>query len=103
MDENNFIQLDHLSLFNDAYMYMDTAEHLADQIFIRHKLPVRFKGDYRKEGQKYRMILCKAPKKRREDFRDCMKELKRNMLLLGHTDYCESCGQIQKMIMEYRP
>ena len=66
MDENNFIQLDYLSFLNDAYMYMDTKDHLADQIFIRHKLPVRFKGDYRKEdGARIRIpfspLLTKRP------------------------------------------
>ena len=39
MEEINYYQLDHLSLFYDMYMFIDTAEHLADQVFIQHKLP----------------------------------------------------------------
>ena len=83
MEEKNYYQLEHFSLFYDLYMFIDTAEHLADQVFIQHQLPIRFKGDYQKDGQKYRMILCKAPKKRRSEFVACMKDLARKMLLLG--------------------
>ena len=98
MGENNYIQLDHFSLFYDMYMFVDTPEHLADQVFIQHKLPVRFKGDYQKNGQKYQFILCKVPKKRRDDFIDCMKALTRKMYLLGHTDYRKFCDQTRDMI-----
>ena len=89
------------SLFNNTYMYIDTKDHLADQIFIRHRLRVFFKGDYGKEGKEYQIILCKASKKRREDFLGCMRELSRNMLLLGHTDYSQFCGQIQELILKH--
>ncbi len=101
MEEINYYQLDHLSLFYDMYMFIDTAEHLADQVFIQHKLPIRFKGDYQKDGQKYRMILCKAPKKRRADFVECMKDLARKMLLLGNTDYCDFCSQVQDQVFRH--
>ena len=101
MNEINYYQLNHLSLFYDLYMFVDTAEHLADQVFRQHKLRIRFKGDYRKNGQKYQMILCKAPKKRRADFVMCMKDLTRKMLLLGNTDYCDFCKQVQEQIFRH--
>ena len=101
MEEINFYRLDHFSLYYDMYMFIDTAEHLADQVFIQHKLRIRFKGDYQKEGQRYQIILCKAPKKRRADFMDCMKDLARKMLLLGNTDYCDFCRQIQDQIFSH--
>ena len=101
MKEINYYQLDHLSLLYDMYMFIDTAEHLADQVFIQHKLRIRFKGDYQKAGHKYRMILCKAPKKRRADFVECMKDLTRKMLLLGNTDYYDFCAQVQDQIFQH--
>lgn len=101
MEEINFYQLDHLSLFYDMYMYADTADHLAEQVFIQRKLRIRFKGDYQKEGEKYRLVLCKAPKKRHDDFLACMKDLNRKMLLLGHVDYDDFCEQIQNMIFSH--
>ena len=101
METINYYQLDHFSLFYDKYIFFDTAEHLADQVFVQHMLRIRFKGDYQKEGEKYRLILCKVPKKGRTEFAECMKDLVRKMLLLGNTDYCEFCEQIQNQVLRH--
>ena len=94
----NYYRLDHFSFFSDLYMYIDTRDHLADPIFIRHMLPVRFIKHLSKEGTPYQIILCKAPKGRRNDFLSCMEALTRKMLLCGHTDYCSFCMDIQDQI-----
>lgn len=80
--------------FKDVYVYVDAPEHHADHLFINRKLRVQFKADFRKEGEKYQIVVCKVPKRRREDFVACMEELCRNMLVLGRTDYPDACDRI---------
>ena len=94
----NYVEMDGFSLFRDAYAYVDSAAHSADQVFVRHELRVDFCGDFVKDGEEYQLVVCKVSKKRRDDFAACMAELSRNMLVLGHVDYAEACGRILGML-----
>ncbi len=83
-----------ISLFKTWFAFADTKENLADQIFIKHKLFVRFGQEYEKPGEKYKIIFCKVSKKRVGDFVECMKELEIKMELFGYTDYEEFCESL---------
>ena len=69
------------------FFYFDVTPYLADQIFIRHEIGVRFGKEFAKEDSPYRGILCRIRKKDVQVFESCMKELKRNMMICGHPDY----------------
>ena len=81
--------------FCNHYMIVDVPEHYADQIFIRHGLPVKFGEEYyKKPDTGYVMVMLKVRKNREKDFLSSMEELKRKMILLGHTDYEEFCDNL---------
>ena len=59
--------------FCSHYMIVDVPEHYADQIFIRHGLPVKFGEEYyRKPDTGYVMVMLKVRKNREKDFLSSM-------------------------------
>ena len=46
------------------------------------------------------IVFCKVLKKDVERFEEALERLKDKMLLLGHKDYPDACGEIAKMIEE---
>ena len=81
-----------------TYMYFDISEYLADQIFIDHRLPVRWeKKELMHPDHPYRCVFAKVRKQDEDEFLLCMEELRRKMLLTGHTDYDDVC----KYAIEY--
>lgn len=94
----NCIEVKTFSPFNTYFMYLDVEDYLADQIFIDHKLRVKFKkGEFKKDGSDYVILFVKVPRKKIHIFRECMKELRNKMLLCGHKDYEETFEDIIKM------
>lgn len=76
------------------FIFVDTSDYLADQLFIDEEVKVRFGGEYVKEGCDYINILASCSKK---DFPKVEKALGRmndKMLICGHTDYEEFCNDI---------
>jgi len=91
----NYVKIiDGVGPFEKRFAFADTKENLADQIFIKHKLFVRFGPEFEKTGEKYKIIFCKVSKKRAGDFVECMKELSNKMELFGYTDYEEFCESL---------
>lgn len=95
MDGKNYMEIDKFSFKYCYFCFVDTNEYLADKIFIRHKINVKFGDEYGREGSDYVIVFCKVKKKDQEEFREAMKELEKKMLLLGHTDYMDFCNQLQ--------
>ena len=94
----NYIKCKDFSLFNYHYMFVDVAEHLADQIFINHELYVNFGKELEDPKSGYRMIFCKVAKKNEEVFLQCMKELQNKMILVGKVDYINFCRNWMKKL-----
>lgn len=87
----NYIKIKRFSLFSYYYMYVDTTGYLADRLFIKHKVPVKFMKEYSKEDAKYAFIFCKITKKDNDNFLKALKELPDTMKLMGNTDYDTFC------------
>ena len=86
-----------------SYMYVDlnvNSDYLADSLFYKREMPVQFKDEMVRDGDKYRMIFCKVRKKDKEKFEEAMKELVNKMNLLGHTDYLDYCLDLRKELDE---
>jgi len=65
----NYVALDGWFFLNYACVDLESESgYVADTLLCRHKVPVRFKGDMVKEGEKYRVILCKIRRKYRAEF-----------------------------------
>lgn len=94
MEYQNFYPVNKFSLSGRYFCFFDVKDYLADALFVRHKVRVRFKKEYWKQGTDYVAILCKVHKRDVEEFVKALEELKRKMLLLGYTGYQELCEEI---------
>ena len=94
MDYKNYIEIRKISLLYYHYCFIDTSEYLADGIFYKNRIKVRFGAEFVREGTSYRFIFCKIHKKDRNIFLQSMEELKKKMLLTGNIDYERFCEKI---------
>ena len=84
-------------LFTQGYCYVDlnvNNGYVADSLFVKREIPVKFKNEMAREGEKYRFVFCRIPKKYRKAFEEALEELKTKMNLLGHTDYEDWCDRM---------
>lgn len=91
----NYLQLDSISPLSYSLIYVDTADYLADSIFISNELTVSFsKSEYSHVGNSYVVIFCKIKKKDKAKFILSMEHLERRALLDGHSDYTTFCDNL---------
>lgn len=93
-EKMNYIEIRKMSLLYYHYCFVDTNEYLADGIFYKNRITVRFGAEFVREGASYRFIFCKIYKKDRNIFLQSMEELKKKMLLTGNVDYECFCKKI---------
>lgn len=89
--------------FNIRYLYFDLnvdEDYVADSLFYKRDIPVKFKTELAKDGDKYRAIFCKVKRKYSKDFEEALQELKNKMALLGHLDYEEYCLNVINQLFE---
>ncbi len=87
--------------FRLQYAYVDLPlndHYLADSLFFRHKVPVRFGPEAMRDGDKYRIVFCKIRRKYKAEFEKALSEISNKMCLLGHTDYDAYCADVQQML-----
>lgn len=65
-------------------------EHRADALFIRSKIPVRFRRkEMGKDVVDYIIVFCHFKARYEERFLECMADLERAMIMEGHAGYGE--------------
>lgn len=84
-------------LFRSEYIFADTEEYLADQLFKNEKIRVNFGKEFEHTEEKYLLISCKIWNKDQGKFFRAMEKLRNKMLLVGNTDYEEFCKETFKM------
>lgn len=87
----NYFTLERFSLLYDHYAFIDVPEYYADQLFIKHKVTVRFGKEFQHPDQPYVIIFCKVQKRDRDRFLFALSELNRKMILCGYPGYEEFC------------
>ena len=87
----NYFTLEKFSLLYDHYAFIDVPEYYADQLFIQHKVTVRFGNEFQHPDQPYVVIFCKVRKRDRTRFLSALAELNRKMILCGYPGYEEFC------------
>ena len=100
MRMKNYWKMSDFSIFSVPYAYVDHSSYLADQLFVQNKVTIKFKGEMAKNDSPYRIVFCKVLKRDAERFEEALGRLKDKMLLLGHRDYPDACGEIAQMIEE---
>lgn len=81
-----------LSIYKQ-YMYIDCKNYLADDLFIKNKITVKFEGDFTKDDSDYIFVYCKVKKKDHDKFIETLGELKNKMLIMGYSDYESFCEE----------
>lgn len=82
------------SLFHANFAIIDTAEYLADMLFVRHRVRVRYGKEFTLGNSPYRVIVCSCKKKDVPRFLDAIRELPNKMLLCGYPDYLNFCTEL---------
>ena len=91
---NNYISLKTPKLSKyKQYVYVDCKDYLADDLFIKNAIAVKFKGDFTKDNSDYIFVNCKIKKKDQDKFIKTLEELKNKMLIMGHSDYESFCEE----------
>ena len=91
MGQTNYISLTRFPLIFHHYAFVDVDDHLADSLFIRHKVRVWFGKEYANPEKEYQIIFCKIRKQDEDRFLAALGELSNKMILFGHHDYDEFC------------
>ena len=94
--------LDQFSFKYGYAVFMDTSDYLADQLFIKHQVPVKFMDEYEKPDSKYLMVFCRFPKRMKDAFCEALNELPNKMLLMGNTDYQEKWEELDNWRMQLK-
>ena len=55
----NYLNLDRFPILYNHYVFVDTSDYLADQLFIRHKVRVHFGEEMEHPEFPYIFIFCK--------------------------------------------
>lgn len=84
-------------LFRSEYIFADTEEYLADQLFKNEKIRVNFGKEFGHIEEKYLLISCKIWNKDSGKFFRAMEKLRNKMPLVEKTDYEEFCKETFKM------
>lgn len=95
MKKYMYLKIRKPSLRYDYFLFFDTPEYLADQLFIKQMVRVWFDQEYAKEGSPFLAILCHVKKKDSAKFLAALDALKNKMILCGYSEYE---AEVQKMM-----
>lgn len=94
----NHVLLGYLPSRFSYYCYVDTKEHLADDILAKHKIHIKFRKVVDKKDADYCFVVCRIPKKQDNVFQTAMDELSDKMAISNHEDYENFCNQVMKYV-----
>ena len=94
MREKLYWTIQKFSLQYAYFLFFDTASHLADRLFIKHKVRVWFDKEYTKNKSPYTAIFCHVRKKDVPQFSEALEDLKKSMMLCGHPNYTSEISSI---------
>ena len=90
----NCRQLHNFSLFKSIYVFIDTSREFESKaIFDKKGIPVKIVEYFIRPDSRYSVVICKVPKKYKNEFAECMEELESKLLILGYHDYEEFCNK----------
>ena len=94
--------IEKFSFFHNYFAIIDTADYLADQLFIKHQVRVRFGLELVCPDAPYRVIMCKCRKRDVDAFLAAIRELPNKMPLRGYPDYLTFCADLKKKVQTVR-
>ena len=88
-------------IFTRQYAYLDSEEYLADRIFERRNIKVKF---YKEEFHKgsWVIVRCRLRRKDESEFLQAMKELSNNITLCNDgKKYAEICNEFKLAFQKF--
>lgn len=85
-----------------SYLYLDSEDYLADSLFYKRNVPVKFISNFINKDEKYIFVLCIIKSKYEKQAEEVFEELKRKMDSCGYLDYEEKCKEIIEKINKMR-
>ena len=79
----NYLNLERFSLRHKYFAFLDAGEYLADGLFIKYQVTVKFMQEYARDDSPYLIIFCRIKKRDEDAFLDALRELPNKMLLCG--------------------
>ena len=81
-------------LYYQKCMYLETSRHISNRLFKEKGLRVKITKEDFNSGDVYGIVWCKVRKVDMDKFKEAMKELDRNMAILGDTYYEKFCRDV---------
>lgn len=75
------------------YAYFDLEDHLADSLFARQGITVKYEREFINPLNNYRLVICRVLPWHREGFLKALGQLPNKMNLLGFNDYQAFCRE----------
>ena len=76
------------------FAYFDTDDHLGHFLFSHENIDVTVEGEYGAEDDPYRIMLCRVPRRQRDEFLRAVDQLPDLMAYVGKTDYDDFCRHV---------
>lgn len=93
MEQKNWFNLTVSPSLYCRYAYIDLGDHLADSLFRRQNISVKFEQEFSNKVSPYRLVICKVLPWHREGFLKALGQLPNKMNLLGFNDYQDFCRE----------
>ena len=97
-EAKRYFKLEKPSMRHTYYAYFDAKDYMADSLFIKHNVTVKFQQEFCKDGTPYCVVFCRIRKKDEAAFLDALRELPAKMLLCGYSDYAAQCERFMEKI-----
>lgn len=98
MANDTYIKLRKRSFRYRYYVYFDIPTYMADQLFVAHRIEVRYDCEYSKDGDAYCAVFCHVRKRDAAEFEEMLNILPERMVACGYGDYPEKVGKIIDML-----
>lgn len=92
-EEKNWFNLTAGPALYCRYAFIDLEEHLADSLFARWNVPVKYEREFANRENPYRLVICRFLPWHLEGFLKAMAHLPGKMNLLGYADYQDFCRE----------
>lgn len=91
---DNFVEVHCWSPVSAEFMYFDTPDYKADEIFLEKRLYPRFFEEMGRDDSPYVLVRCRVKRRDKHKFIRAMDALGRKMLLTGYPDYLKDTKRI---------
>ena len=87
-------------LFYEYYVYVDSSDYKADNIFLNKKIHVSIIKEWYHPNEKYWLVNVRVRKKDVQAFEDSMEQLAKKQLITGNVDYLDRADKMCNFLLK---